>query len=1523
MKQNMAKIFAAAAAAVAVCIGGTQLALAYQAGGAYTPGSMNRALQSNQLLFDQNGAAADAEQGSSEDQSFWQQDDAGDSQINRGNDGGYLFDRVAETNNANQGQTLNLQPAQAAAEGAGGANEVYDIVNPGEKADLTINGGKEAPDSGSSGSANSDANNTGNQGNTMPVPTPQPDTPTPTPAPSKNDTVADPTTPSKDPPVIDTDWKYEEISSGNVPEEKVMRTVFLASSDKTREFYAGQTVDANLIFNSMETFVYVPTGTEFTDMKVYYWTQAQLGKLIRIDAVSFDGGENWVGEFPTKIPQEAKKMLVRLQYRYDEKKDWNTAVVEGDNAFEISNQRIYILKNALSDDATQINSEDILNQSGFSYNTDSYQYINLYSYQPDLMGLDVTANDSVQIDKLFTGWMENGKFVPFCYPLTEGRHILEPGEFVDVPEGYTVELKFSKELNRESMDEPIVRNLYYLQTLVDYSTGDSPWPDFPDFPWFDIFGIFDSDGDSEEEPEENILQVPDYVQAVDLNYLHTVDKLELPASVRYVNFENLEVDKTFAVDEENPYYCVQDGLLMNAQKTEIRGIPSECTEITIPAGVRKVVLPETNSLQKIIFAPDCTDMPEMDISSLEECELQVSSLQMVGKVTAAYLDELNEGTVTLNYTEAGDDPCEIENNCMVINGKLQGVVECGDAVILPNSVSLIGPGSLQYYNAASDTLPANTLVLPRNGRAVTLQPGWADGTSIQTVICYSKKQMEAAQAALGEGITCQLTEVSQEGLWYVESTDEPGMITIVRAPGTINSFYGTVTAKNGEALTVSSICDYAFINCARLRWVQLPQSVKKIGYQAFKGCYALEGALIDSRDEITIGNRSFDDCWTMRFLASNAKVGNVTQDYEVPIYTTYSTNYTAFVFCPSVHEGYEYGWTYFNYNDDNLYLFDHYEMVDCGGTKVLYHCDSSGNRWLALRSGLYMNTTELSLPATTNEIYSYAMAGLKGPSTGTFDEEGQAYRNAFSLSGLEEKDGLYVHVNAFMQSDIGPDLTLPTRTTMEDGVFLECKKLENVTMPDGISLGEYIFNSCSSLKTATIGEWFNTLPNNMFSECNKLNTIEFTAYAPSGGLYLGYGTEFSFNSDYDETEKLTIKVPQGSEDSYLYAWRYNWYGYNTLNELWNNVSNTLYWTNFREPTPEEVLPEVKAKLLYEENKLRKMMGLDSVDEPTQMYYWYADDNGFITLLEVSADVVATDFTPDIMDMPDGWCLDYIAKGAFKNCKELDMVYIPATLVGIHSGAFEGMPAFTMLLEDEELAPALLIEEEGVPFTFGSECQIYAWGDDPEHGTLLKHWTLPFAGYAEYSDLSSAISEQWQAEHPDADPDSKESQTEIVMLIKAKLREAENTLRSMLGMELLSEEDDPTVWKDVWGELTPDPGPGDGDGDEDLEPIPDPGDGDENNEIIPEPDFGDGDKDLEPTPMPGEGEEDLEPIPEPDEGEDDLTPTPTPGESEDDLPPSPMPDETTSESETPAETMDAGSSEELLPQTEQQEENSTL
>ena len=68
----------------------------------------------------------------------------------------------------------------------------------------------------------------------------------------------------------------------------------------------------------------------------------------------------------------------------------------------------------------------------------------------------------------------------------------------------------------------------------------------------------------------------------------------------------------------------------------------------------------------------------------------------------------------------------------------------------------------------------------------------------------------------------------------------------------------------------------------------LPESVKHIGTQAFYGCDALEGLLIDSRDSIVIGDKAWDNCPALRFVASNAAKAVRQNNYDPTLNVTYT-----------------------------------------------------------------------------------------------------------------------------------------------------------------------------------------------------------------------------------------------------------------------------------------------------------------------------------------------------------------------------------------------------------------------------------------------------------------------------------------------------------------------------------------------------------------------------------------------------------------------------------------------------------
>lgn len=182
--------------------------------------------------------------------------------------------------------------------------------------------------------------------------------------------------------------------------------------------YKGQSVDQKQIYCSLQTFV---VGVDNTQ---YLWGAEALDKYVRIDAVSFDDGETWLTEFPVTIPEDAGKFLIRAQYRLKETDDWTDRLVDYDPA----DTRVMVLSENVEG---SISSDQILNLE--AQNPALNTQVNLFRWQSDLMGQ--------YPEKLFSGWTEDGETVPFLYPVTAGRHVLQPGAYVDIPDGFTMENK--------------------------------------------------------------------------------------------------------------------------------------------------------------------------------------------------------------------------------------------------------------------------------------------------------------------------------------------------------------------------------------------------------------------------------------------------------------------------------------------------------------------------------------------------------------------------------------------------------------------------------------------------------------------------------------------------------------------------------------------------------------------------------------------------------------------------------------------------------------------------------------------------------------------------------------------------------------------------------------------------------------------------------------------------------------------------------------------------------------------------
>lgn len=1363
-------------------------AMAYQAGWDYTPTGENRALNVNQVVFPDGDKTSSQQQSSENNSELWQKDETANEtdRPQQSEQADYLFeeqkaagvgDLVQDTANPENpdatsvSKTATIQTTventSQAGQTGGTADIIYDVTGDASNADLIISGGT------GNTAAGSDAQQPSVEPTPQPTAKPEPGA---TPAPSSTPAPAPSTKPdsSRWDNISDAEGKKTEAdyagtgvyNPAQVAKKDIasVDAIVMQNTGSAYSIYAGQKMTKRALYNALDTRVIV---TDTAGEKSFYlWGNEQLGVYFNIDAVSFDGGKTWITEFPVTVPS-VENMLVKTSYRLGADQPW---VSNKTVSYDLEQTRVYVLREPLDENATSMDEAAILNPNNAAPKVGDV--LNLYYYQFNMLGEDQTT-------QLYTGWTENGKTVPFFYPVTSGRHFLEPGAFVDLADlvGEDNVYNYTIQLEAEWPDGKLV----YYQTLTNY------------------YGDWGSE-----------LNVPAYVQAVDFSpwAMVYISTLTLPDTVEYVDISAITVFDGFAVDEGNTSYTVQDNLLYTKDGKAIVGIPYSIEEMTVPAGVTSIAIPTDNSLSSIVLeAEEADELPEINLDNLgtaaygdvRECDIILKNKDVLMAFVAQNYAALNAADGVNLYCADGDladRPVVVKNDCLMMGDTLMGVMNCDAAVLLPDGVSTVEPGTLALTDGSYNS--ATALVLPQDGKAVALADGWNDGSDVSLVLCYTQEQAKAAE---GCGAQIRVLDKSKEGAYYFVADET----VLVKAPSGMKEFSGTLTAQDGKTVTVTRVGDRAFADNTNLEWVSLPKETTYIGYEAFQGCASLQGALFDTRDTITIGDRSFDGCDALRFVASNALNAEFKNWYNIPVNSSVGTSYNMFRFVLPDANGYD-SWVYLNASDSGnpeRVMVDHYELVDCGGVRVLYLVDNAGKPWLALRSGA-VTSGDVKFPADTIEIFNYALADVHKADDSAFGT------NLTDLS-------VYLDEGAFSYSGIGPNLVLPEDTGLGDAVFNNCGNIETLVISDGIYLGlnsydsNVVFNNCTKLREVTIGnlgtaldeydqEVDSVIAADMFYECDNLEAIHFLSETPPE-LHRNYWSEFSFNSswNYNESEQLEITVPDGCIDKYLEAWRYGFCGYTSNSSyypartaMWQQIQLEAMDPDTGElPTDDEVDELFKAELLSAENHLRAMLGLDLVTEPSNTYYFHysyvSEDSAdeICTLVRVSPDVTAAILTPDQMGMPAYDHLDYIAADAFADCTKLEHVTLPDELQGIYSGAFRGVgydeqdsTSGITIYSNAVTPPALLGVTDGTPFSFGvPDARVEFVFAALREQDVLDAWTLPMAGYTSMDALTAAVTAELYPDGTEIDADKVQEAVEAV------LADAQNRVRTVLfGVE---------------------------------------------------------------------------------------------------------------------------------------------
>ena len=697
----------------------------------FIPSGDTQELWKNQVVFaGDKSMLADSEQESEKE--AWEKDEnAGNREQPQGNvPSGYLFEQKHAllpegTDILNSGDHTGTPKPPDSNPGSG---SVYDRVDSSEGADAVVGDQNGGNGGGSSGTPSAPGQNPLPEPDKKPDPVPPTQEETEDPDPLPEDGILDPAPTKNHGDYVERGGKpYTEENVKDITVEKV---VIEADREGEYRLYKGQSVTGK------ELYCLLLTYTVGSDNCIYYWDENAYKKYVRIDGVSFDGGNSYQKDFPVTIPEKLTggQMKIKVGYRLSlAQQDW----LEQQVPCEPEDSRNYVLSELRDPDSGVIDVSKVLNMGAGSQCLKEGAVLNLYRW----LGSYV---DRGELKELLPGWMEDGKLIPWLYPVTTGRHILEPAKPVPLEEGY-----------REKV------NVYYMSEGQDFGTGEG----YQEPCYLQTFTGYTGDGRSFSTEE---LYVPRYTQAIDAEgELTQADTIYVPDTVCYINgtSENLWIYNSRKVDEGNAWYTDEDGVLFNKEKTVIEAAPLMEEKLMVPEQVETVRLTENNSkLSEICLeaaAPE--QLPRIDCSVLKDCRIRMKDSLICDFVEKNY--STIDGSDIKLVSEENGTCYTIQDRALVSgDGKLMKAVGGSQTLTLSDSIRSIETG------AFAGNADVDTLILSEN-RTPILRMDCFLGGNVKKILCHTQKQVIGIEIQLvftGEsGIEVSLLDGSTGGAGYL------------------------------------------------------------------------------------------------------------------------------------------------------------------------------------------------------------------------------------------------------------------------------------------------------------------------------------------------------------------------------------------------------------------------------------------------------------------------------------------------------------------------------------------------------------------------------------------------------------------------------------------------------------------------------------------------------------------------------------------------------------------------------------
>jgi hypothetical protein len=255
---------------------------------------------------------------------------------------------------------------------------------------------------------------------------------------------------------------------------------------------------------------------------------------------------------------------------------------------------------------------------------------------------------------------------------------------------------------------------------------------------------------------------------------------------------------------------------------------------------------------------------------------------------------------------------------------------------------------------------------------------------------------------------------------------------VVPKPAFDNKSISLITFGN----RVEVIPDYAFMSCTNLKTIEIPASVKHIGYKAFFGCKTLQSITIPENIG-SIGGLAFAECNNLVDVIFKATRCTGASKIENGV------NLSAFHNAKSIK----------NVTiADNVEILPDYLFAGC------------------------VNLTSINIPTNIKTIGDNTFQGCDNLTTITYNAERCEETRAFNNSAV---------VNLILGNTV---------KTIPNYAFADCNRLNDVILPTSLeTIGKYAFINCANIKKVTLPETLLTIEGGAFENCGNLREVYFNA----------------------------------------------------------------------------------------------------------------------------------------------------------------------------------------------------------------------------------------------------------------------------------------------------------------------------------------------------------------------------------------------------------------------------------------------